>query len=1330
MKIRRMSMKFPFVALLLLFSPCLSAQDKRGPLQASRPPVLRTSAQNGFTTWHLDVNSGCIFSDHSYTLDIPVDPTVMSDITYTMTNFDVDYNDPQGCQGGPEVDIMQFNGHNLGILTGANNSSSLNSWSLQKSQVVRGSNQIFIDTDSTGTGCWCVGVGYIEVKAKTNFQVSSHTPADKDKNRDFHAAKLDLRVKFNADYDPATLNSNTFKLEYLDQSSNPQQVPGSFTQVSMKEFRFVPSADLKDGVRYRATVLDGPNGVKAKSGAGLNQKETWSFWTVPNLDLTDNFDYGAGTVCPPSTAPCPGLELAVFQVARNRNMVPGKRAVARLYLRWHRHTDVAPGDQVTEMQVDARLNLASGTIRQTVKRPDKYTAAEIAAAQQTVNFYHKPSTNFSYSVKVTPKPQTNATVVEYNQTKSLSSHSASPRLKYNYYTLKDGLWSGGVPVGVQPASSNFIASGNQFITDQFPVLGTSHKNRGKLTVGYTLTGAMVAEGACGMVREVNCSSGKKSELRCIDEKLSSMLGGFPLVAITVPNNLCPPATSFALGKVFMHQFGTGANEGTVAHEVGHTLGISKANSPNTGHRDSSVGVEGFQVRLKVNKSNIENPSKSISLMNRFTRPTNERWIHSEDYDDLLGVLRSVTALRASGSEYLIVMGTVNTSLQTVKLEPAFLQEVPNDPLSATGECLVQLMNAGGQTLSETHVDPGAEILLVTSGGREVQGQAQGLNEDRFFSASLPWDPAARKVRVGCQGVVYLESEFSPHTPQVTMTNPSDGATLSGTVNIEWSGSDSDGPGLSYQLQLSLDGETWTPLTPLIAGTQFSLDTTMMDSDDEAFLRIMATDGFNTAYDTTRVAISNDLQVAAVQPTGDGVSPTTTVSALFITRLDVTSLNTDSLQVFAPNGDRIAGSWSLEDEEYQLEFRPDNPLEHATEYQVSLSSDLRDVQGHSLGTPFEWTFTTEGDGSPPRVISTSPEPSEFDVPIDSLVQATFDEAMEPATINGSSFQLLDDHSLPVAGTVSYDGNSRRAVFVPSQPLAPDSQYLGRITTAVQDQAGNALPLTHEWTFSTSSSSSGNLRITGIFSDQANDTNGDNRFDNLTIFVQVEVLHNGTYNLNGRLLDKSDRLIDWATSGNVFLSTGYHTMALIYPSAPIRANGVDGPYFLTSLNFYDAADPSLADTQLQAYQTFPYSVADFFATLIFGNLPNLTVQSNGSLENAFNLRNFTSHATLPVSAITYRVFINSDARIHVMIDEDANVDIHPDPDIRAESDIIIEATDGQGSRALATFHVSVQGQGQSVTEIPTLSAWGLGALVFFLAVLTLKFLKRTASSSQDS
>src|SRR5690349_19813345 len=58
-----------------------------------------TTDDQGYTHFRKDINSDCQFSDHNYTLDLPVDPARMSDIRLTMSNYDVDYYDPQECEG-------------------------------------------------------------------------------------------------------------------------------------------------------------------------------------------------------------------------------------------------------------------------------------------------------------------------------------------------------------------------------------------------------------------------------------------------------------------------------------------------------------------------------------------------------------------------------------------------------------------------------------------------------------------------------------------------------------------------------------------------------------------------------------------------------------------------------------------------------------------------------------------------------------------------------------------------------------------------------------------------------------------------------------------------------------------------------------------------------------------------------------------------------------------------------------------------------------------------------------------------------------------------------
>ena len=98
---------------------------------------------------------------------------------------------------------------------------------------------------------------------------------------------------------------------------------------------------------------------------------------------------------------------------------------------------------------------------------------------------------------------------------------------------------------------------------------------------------------------------------------------------------------------------------------------------------------------------------------------------------------------------------------------------------------------------------------------------------------------------------------------------------------------------------------------------------------------------------------------------------------------------------------------------------------------------------------------------PVVESTSPVKLATSVPLGTIVKATFNEEMNPATITQVSFTLQGPS--PVNGTVSYTGKT--ASFVPAAPLLRNTTYTGRIKSSVKDLMGNAIQADYVWSFST-------------------------------------------------------------------------------------------------------------------------------------------------------------------------------------------------------------------------------------------------------------------------
>jgi len=102
---------------------------------------------------------------------------------------------------------------------------------------------------------------------------------------------------------------------------------------------------------------------------------------------------------------------------------------------------------------------------------------------------------------------------------------------------------------------------------------------------------------------------------------------------------------------------------------------------------------------------------------------------------------------------------------------------------------------------------------------------------------------------------------------------------------------------------------------------------------------------------------------------------------------------------------------------------------------------------------------------PTVTSTNPANNVTGIPRNQEIAFTFSEAMDPSTINNSTFTLKQG-STNVSGTVSYSGNT--AKFTPDVLLAPATSYTATMTMGAKTLAGKGLSNNSVWTFTTGGS----------------------------------------------------------------------------------------------------------------------------------------------------------------------------------------------------------------------------------------------------------------------
>jgi len=115
-----------------------------------------------------------------------------------------------------------------------------------------------------------------------------------------------------------------------------------------------------------------------------------------------------------------------------------------------------------------------------------------------------------------------------------------------------------------------------------------------------------------------------------------------------------------------------------------------------------------------------------------------------------------------------------------------------------------------------------------------------------------------------------------------------------------------------------------------------------------------------------------------------------------------------------------------------------------------------------------TAPAASEKEPPKVLNTIPADEATQVPVSSLVSATFSEPMSSPTINENTFTVRradDDESTLIKGALSLSPDNKTAIFDPEQDFSPNTKYIVEIGTGAKDVAGNALASAKRWSFTT-------------------------------------------------------------------------------------------------------------------------------------------------------------------------------------------------------------------------------------------------------------------------
>ncbi len=192
-----------------------------------------------------------------------------------------------------------------------------------------------------------------------------------------------------------------------------------------------------------------------------------------------------------------------------------------------------------------------------------------------------------------------------------------------------------------------------------------------------------------------------------------------------------------------------------------------------------------------------------------------------------------------------------------------------------------------------------------------------------------------------------------------------------------------------------------------------------------------------------------------------------LSATFSVAMNSATIDATTFTLTATGGAAVTGVVTYVAAGSVATFTPAAALASSTAYTATITTGAMDLEGTALASTYTWNFTTAAasSGAPPTVNSTIPLIGATGIPLNQIVVATFNQAMNPATISSSTFTLTGPGTTAVSGLVAYAAVGDTLTFTPTANLAPSTLFTATITTGAQSLAGTALASNYVWTFTT-------------------------------------------------------------------------------------------------------------------------------------------------------------------------------------------------------------------------------------------------------------------------
>ena len=439
-------------------------------------------------------------------------------------------------------------------------------------------------------------------------------------------------------------------------------------------------------------------------------------------------------------------------------------------------------------------------------------------------------------------------------------------------------------------------------------------------------------------------------------------------------------------------------------------------------------------------------------------------------------LPAVIAVSPANAATGVVLNTAVTAGFSSVMAPATINTMTFTLTGPGGAAVAGAVTYSGTTATLTPTNSLAAntvyVATVTTGAQDPSGAGLAANFAwSFTTGTIPTVTSTNPLN-GAINVPINQKITATFSEAMNATT----VTAAGTFAVSAAGAGGAAVPGTVTYVAGTNTTTFTPTANLAPSTQYTatISTSAQNAAGDPLLS-----NFVWNFTAGKTANTTPPTVTVTLPVSGatGVPTNQKITATFSKVMDPATITAAGTFTVAAAGAAVPGTVSYAGS--IATFTPSANLAASTQVTATITNAAKDLAGNALvagGVPNPWSFMTGAGPSTtaPTITLVNPTNTEINVLLNTAVNATFSEAMDPVTITAPgtfTLAVAGAGGAAVSGNVTYDSVSHIATFTPAANLTATTQYTATITNAAKDLSGNALAAgttANPWSFTTGAS----------------------------------------------------------------------------------------------------------------------------------------------------------------------------------------------------------------------------------------------------------------------